>query len=116
MNDEAYLLHAKVFQKLMEVSDMGVEVVGKHTMRRLAGKAAAKMVGGEASSLTTKSKHQLTIKEGPSGIPVQHEDRSALPFSLVEVMQAVTIGKFEKLAVEGIFFPDVGGELQFEME
>ena len=95
---------------------MGGKVVGEHTIRRLVGKAATKMVGNETSGLAPKSKHQLTIKEGPSGIPVQHEDRSALPFSLVEVMQVVTIGKFEKLAVEGVFFPDVVGELQFEME
>ena len=47
---------------------------------------------------------------------MQHKDGSALPFTLVKIVQSVAVGKLCKLTLKGIFLSDFLGKLQFVME
>jgi hypothetical protein len=109
VDDEAHLVDAQLIKKLTQVLDVRGQVIRRIGMRRLVRQAAAKVIGGDASGLFPHGEDQLAIKERPSGISVKHENGSPLPFSLVQIMQAMPMGKHHEVSLEGILLSDFRG-------
>jgi hypothetical protein len=72
------------------------------------------MVGDDASSFFPHGEDELAVKEGPSRVAVQHEDGGALPF--VQIVDAVALGEFDKVAREGILLAKFVSQFQLARE
>jgi hypothetical protein len=93
VNDESHFVYAESIQQGTQVPHVSGKIVREGTMRGFIGETTTEMIRGNAAVFFPKGKNQFAIKERPSGVPMQHQDRWTGTLPLVEIMQSPTTFK-----------------------